>query len=260
MNPPPALRVLIVDDEAPARRRLHEVLADCAAACPTEVVGEANDGFSALTQLERGNIDLVLLDIRMPGMDGIECAGHIQKLGAPPAIIFTTAYDAYACQAFELNAIDYLLKPVRSERLLRALSKAHRLTTVALQALREAHPKARTHLSVSEKGRIVLIPLVEILYLKAELKYVTVRTTTREFLLEESLSRLEEEFGDTFLRIHRNCLVARARVREVGKLPGDDDGHFLRLEGLSEALPVSRRQYSVLRDSLRENSSAHNAS
>lgn len=251
MNPPPALRVLIVDDEAPARRRLRDVLTDCASACPTDIVGEANDGFSALTQVEQGKIDLVLLDIRMPGMDGIECAGHIQKLDAPPAIIFTTAYDAYACQAFELNAIDYLLKPVRSERLLRALSKAHRLSMAALQALREAHPKSRTHLSVSEKGRIVLIPLGDILYLKAELKYVTVRTLTREFLLEESLSRLEEEFGETFLRIHRNCLVARTRIREVGKLPGDDDGHFLRLEGLNESLQVSRRQYSVLRDSMR---------
>ena len=251
MNPLPALRVLIVDDEAPARRRLREVLADCAPTCPTDIAGEANDGFSALTYLERDKIDLVLLDIRMPGMDGIECAGHIQKYASPPAIIFTTAYDTYACQAFELNAIDYLLKPVRSERLQRALSKAHSLSTHTLQALRQAHPKTRTHLSVSEKGRIVLIPLPDILYLKAELKYVTVRTHSREFLLEESLSRLEEEFGETFLRIHRNCLVARARIREVGKLPGDDDGHFLRLEGLSESLQVSRRQYSVLRDSIR---------
>jgi two-component system response regulator AlgR len=251
VRPPNPLRALIVDDEAPARRRLRDVLADCASACPVTVVGEAADGLSALTYLERGDIDLVLLDIRMPGMDGIECASHIQKFDSAPAVIFITAYDAYACQAFELNAIDYLLKPVRAERLLRALEKAHKLSEAAVQSLRAAHPKARTHLSVNEKGRIVLIPLQEILYLKAELKYVTVRTIAREFLLEESLSRLEEEFGETFLRIHRNCLVARARIREVGKLPGADDGHFLRLEGLGEPLLVSRRQYSAFRDRIK---------
>ncbi len=251
MRPPNPLRALIVDDEAPARRRLRDVLADCASACPVTVVGEADDGLSALTYLQQGDIDLVLLDIRMPGMDGIECAGHIQKLDSAPAVIFITAYDSYACQAFELNAIDYLLKPVRAERLLRALEKAHKLSEAAVQALRTAHPKARTHLSVNEKGRIVLIPLEEILYLKAELKYVTIRTNTREFLLEESLSRLEEEFGEHFLRIHRNCLVASARIREVGKLPGADDGHFLRLEGLNEQLLVSRRQYSAFRDRIK---------
>lgn len=249
---PQSLRVLIVDDEAPARRRLREVLADCAGDIALEIVGEAEDGLTALHALENLPADLVLLDIRMPGMDGIECAIHIQKRDAPPAIIFTSAYDAYACQAFDLNAIDYLLKPVRAERLLRALSKAHHLSMAALQSLRETHPKPRTHLSVNEKGRIVLIPLDEILYLKAELKYVTVRTAQREFLLEESLTRLEEEFSETFLRIHRNCLVATARIREVGKAPGRDDGHVLRLIGLDEPLLVSRRQYSAFRERLKQ--------
>ncbi|MHB8915815.1 MAG: LytR/AlgR family response regulator transcription factor [Thiobacillus sp.] len=251
MTQPSPLRVLIVDDEAPARRRLREVLADCASEIALEIVGEAEDGIKALASLETTPVDLVLLDIRMPGMDGIECASHIQKRDQPPAIIFTSAYDAYACQAFDLNAIDYLLKPVRAERLARALSKAHSVSLAALQSLREAHPKARTHLSVNEKGRIVLIPLDEILYLKAELKYVTVRTVQREFLLEESLSRLEEEFGEIFLRIHRNCLVASARIREVGKSPGSDDSHFLRLDGLDENLLVSRRQYSAFRERLK---------
>lgn len=251
MIQPLPLRVLIVDDEAPARRRLREVLTDCASETALEIVGEAEDGLTALDFLAATPIDLVLLDIRMPGMDGIECAGHIQKRDRPPAIIFTSAYDAYACQAFDLNAIDYLLKPVRAERLSRALSKAHSVSLAALQSLRDAHPKARTHLSVNEKGRIVLIPLEEILYLKAELKYVTIRTAQREFLLEESLSRLEEEFGETFLRIHRNCLVASARIREVGKSPGADDSHFLRLDGLDESLLVSRRQYSAFRERLK---------
>jgi two-component system, LytTR family, response regulator AlgR len=245
------LRILIVDDEAPARRRLRDVLADCSDALAVDIVGEADTGLAALTMVQQQTVDAVLLDIRMPGMDGLECAAHLNRLTTPPAIIFSTAYDAYACQAFDLNAVDYLLKPVRADRLVRALTRAHRLNATTLDHLREAHPKARTHLSVNEKGRIVLIPVADILYLKAELKYVTVRTTAREFLIEESLTRLETEFGDAFLRIHRNCLVASARIREIGKLPGDEDGHFLRLGGLDERLMVSRRQYSTLREKIR---------
>lgn len=252
MNAPnPPLRVLIVDDEAPARRRLRDVLVDCADRLPVEVVGEADNGLDALNQVQQQPVDAVLLDIRMPGMDGLECAVHLNQLSAPPAIIFSTAYDAYACQAFDLNAVDYLVKPVRADRLVRAMSRAHRLNAATLDSLRAAHPKARVHLSVNEKGRIVLIPVADILFLRAELKYVTVRTATREFLIEESLTRLEAEFGDAFMRIHRNCLVASGRIREIGKLPGEDDGHFLRLEGLDERLMVSRRQYSVLREKIR---------
>lgn len=247
------LRVLIVDDEAPARRRLRDVLVDCADRLPVEIVGEAENGLEALNQAQQQPVDAVLLDIRMPGMDGLECAVHLNQLSAPPAIIFSTAYDAYACQAFDLNAVDYLVKPVRADRLVRAMSRAHRLNAATLDHLRAAHPKARVHLSVNEKGRIVLIPVVDILFLRAELKYVTVRTATREFLIEESLTRLETEFGDAFMRIHRNCLVASGRIREIGKLPGEDDGHFLRLEGLDERLMVSRRQYSVLREKIRAN-------
>ncbi|HQS99349.1 MAG: DNA-binding response regulator [Hydrogenophilales bacterium 16-64-46] len=252
MNAPnPPLRVLIVDDEAPARRRLRDVLTDCASELPVNIVGEADNGLDALDQVQRQPVDAVLLDIRMPGMDGLECAAHLNRLATPPAIIFSTAYDAYACQAFDLSAVDYLLKPVRADRLVRALSRAHRINSGALDQLREAYPRARTHLSVSEKGRIVLIPVADILYLKAELKYVTVRTALREFLLEESLTRLEEEFAGVFLRIHRNCLAAKNRIREMGKLPGEEDGHFLRLDGLDERLTVSRRQYSSLRETLK---------
>ena len=252
MNAPSLpLRVLIVDDEAPARHRLRDVLADCSAELPVDIIGEADNGLDALNQAQRLPVDAVLLDIRMPGMDGLECAAHLNRLSAPPAIIFSTAFDAYACKAFDLNAVDYLLKPVRADRLVRALSRAHRLNAATLDHLREAHPKARTHLSLNEKGRVVLIPVADILYLKAELKYVTVRTVAREFLIEESLTRLESEFGEAFLRIHRNCLVAGARIREIGKLPGEEDGHFLRLDGLDERLMVSRRQYSVLREKIK---------
>jgi len=249
--PNPPLRVLIVDDEAPARHRLRDVLADCADRLSVDIVGEAENGLDALNQAQQQAVDTVLLDIRMPGMDGLECAAHLNRLDKPPAIIFSTAYETYACQAFDLNAVDYLLKPVRTDRLLRALSRAHSLSDSVLQRLQAAHPKARTHLSVNEKGRIVLIPVTDILYLKAELKYVTVRTAAREFLIEESLTRLENEFDSVFLRIHRNCLVASARIREIGKLPGDEEGHFLQLDGLDERLTVSRRQYSALREALR---------
>lgn len=249
--PPPPLRLLIVDDEAPARRRLREVLDDCSRKLPLEVVGEADNGMDALEHVQREKPDAVLLDIRMPGMDGIEVAQHMQKLPRMPAVIFTTAYDHYACQAFEVNAVDYLMKPVRAERLAAALAKARQINAAVLEALREAHPRARSHLSVAEKGRLKLVPVEDILYFKAELKYVTVKTREQEYLLEESLVKLEAEFGDQFLRIHRNCLVARDKIAQIGKAPGSEEGHYVRLRGHDELLPVSRRQYSQLRGQLR---------
>jgi len=243
-------RILIVDDESLARRRLVDLLGDCTATCPNEVVGEAANGLEALELAAELTPDVVLLDIHMPGMDGIECALHLQTLTPPPAVIFVTAYDSHACQAFDLNAIDYLLKPVRAERLVRALEKAARLAPEKLEGVRRALPGARAHLSVNEKGRIVLVPVGDVVYLKAELKYVTVRTETREYLVEESLARYEAEFPDIFVRIHRNCLVAARRIREIGKLPGDSEGHFVRLDGTDERLAVSRRQYSSLRETI----------
>ena len=245
------LRLLLVDDELPARRRLREVVEDCANTLSLEITGEADSGLSALAEIQRSQPDAVLLDIKMPGMDGIEVAQHLQKVAYPPAVIFTTAYDHYACQAFEVNAVDYLMKPVRANRLATALSKARGLSRTALDALRDAHPKARTHLSLSEKGRLVLIPIEEILYFRAELKYITIKTSTREYLLEESLVRLEAEFGNQFLRIHRNCLVARNKITQIDKASAPEEGHLLRLHGLDELLPVSRRQYALLREALR---------
>ena len=248
---PAPLRLLIVDDEAPARRRLREVLEDCGQDLALQVVGEVDNGMDALEHAEREKPDAVLLDIRMPGMDGIEVAQHMQKLAHTPAVIFTTAYDNYACQAFEVNAVDYLMKPVRAERLAAALTKARHLSLTMLDALRQAHPKARSHLSLSEKGRLKLVPVTDILYFKAELKYVTVRTSEHEYLLEESLVKLEAEFGEQFLRIHRNCLVARDKIDQIGKTHGSEEGHYVRLHGLGEALQVSRRQYSQIRETLR---------
>ncbi len=246
----PALRVLVVDDEAPARNRLRDLLADCAQKMPLEIAGEAANGRQALDMLPACEADIILLDIRMPEIDGIEVAQHIQKLDDPPAVIFTTAYDAYALKAFEVHAVDYLLKPIRLGRLLEALSRARALTPLRLDVLREMKPDARSHLSVNERGRIHLIPVGEIVFLKAELKYVTVRTAAREFLLEESLSRLEQEFSGRFVRIHRNCLVAKEAIRGFERATdADGEGHWaVVLNGVAEKLDVSRRQQHIVRE------------
>lgn len=250
----PALKILIVDDEAPARSRIRELLDDCAVDLHSSIVGEAANGLEALAILEGTPVDVALLDIRMPEMDGIELAGHLQKLAAPPAVIFTTAYDDYALKAFEVNAIDYLLKPIRAERLLAALKKARALTPDSVQALRDAADKPRSHLSVHERGRILLVPVEDIVYLKAELKYVTIRTAEREYLLEESLTRLEQEFAHVFVRIHRNCLVAKECIAGFERTEQENNegelqaGWAVLLKGVAEKLPISRRQYAVVKD------------
>jgi two-component system response regulator AlgR len=244
-------RILIVDDEAPARRRLRELIGDCAAVMPLEVAGEAGDGHEALTALNEHAVDVVLLDIRMPGMDGIELARHLQKLAAPPAIIFTTAYDAYAVKAFELNAIDYLLKPIRAERLALALKKAIANKAVAAANLAQLAPKARTHLSINERGRVVLVPVKDIVFLRAEQKYVTIKTLAREFLLEESLVSLEQEFAQEFVRVHRSALVAKSAIEGFERAAAVEGGeaHWqVMLRGLPERLPVSRRQQHIVRE------------
>ncbi|TMG92650.1 MAG: response regulator transcription factor, partial [Betaproteobacteria bacterium] len=207
------LRIVLVDDEAPARRRLRELLDDCTAALPVLVVGEAGSGREALHLLGTTPADLVLTDIHMPDMDGIELARHLLKLPLPPVLIFTTAYHEHAIAAFEVHAIDYLVKPVRVQRLLSALQKVPRLKPLSDTKLNRLPAAARRFLSVTERSRVVLVPIDEIVYLKAELKYITIRTADREFLLEESLTRLEEEFGPRFVRVHRNCLVAREAIR-----------------------------------------------
>ena len=182
------LKVMLVDDEAPARSRLKELIADCAPLAPAKVVGEAANGREALDLLGSVAADLVLVDIRMPEMSGIEFARHALALESPPAIIFVSAYDEYAIKAFELRALDYLLKPVRRARLLAALERARGLGAPGREALRGLESAPRRHLSVPERGRIRLVPVADILFLKAELKYVTIRTPEQEYLLEESLT------------------------------------------------------------------------
>ncbi len=247
---PQSLRVVIVDDEAPARSRIRDLLEDCAGSFPIELAGEAASGRELLALLEETPADVVLLDIRMPEMDGLEVAQHMLKLPEPPSVIFTTAYNDYALKAFELHAVDYLLKPIRLRRLHDALTRVRAITPLRLDLLQQITPDARTHLSVQERGKVVLIPVPEILYLRAELKYVTIRTAAREYLLEESLSKLEQEFSGQFVRIHRSCLVARAHITGFEKADGDggEARWVATLAGLDEKLPVSRRQQHIVKE------------
>jgi two-component system, LytTR family, response regulator AlgR len=243
------LTVFIVDDEMPARNRLKELLADCGAQFPLQLVGEASNGREALDMLAETPAEVVLMDIRMPQMDGIELARHLHKLDHPPVIIFTTAYDSYAIQAFEQRAIDYLLKPIRLGRLFDALSRARDMVPIRTEVLRELTPEPRSNLSAHERGRVLLIPIDQVIYLRAELKYVTVRTAEREYLIEESLTALEKEYSARFVRIHRNCLVARSFI--VGFEKGGEEGEsgwLMIVKGLEERLPISRRQLSVVKE------------
>ena len=241
------LKVFIVDDEAPARERLKELLGDIAPEVPTSVVGEARHGVEAIERVPASGAELVLLDIKMPGMGGLEAARHLAALEHAPRIVFVTAHDRHAVEAFELNALDYLLKPVRAERLAAALRKA---AAPAPEQLAQAAEAPREYLSVTERNRIVLVPVRDILFLRAEQKYVTLRTRVREYLIEEPLVALEREFAERFVRIHRNCLVARAAIRSFERAPGEEDeAHWLVvLDGIDERLPVSRRQWPMLRD------------
>jgi two-component system response regulator AlgR len=178
-------------------------------------------------------------------MSGIEFARHLQVLERPPAVIFVTAHDQYAVEAFEVNALDYLTKPVRAARLLTALKKATSGVRLSRGVLESIDPAPRRHFSVAERGRVTLVPVADVIYLRAELKYVTLRTREREYLAEESLTQIEQEFGGIFVRIHRNCLVARRWIRgfERGAESEGEVGWSVVLEGLDEKLPVSRRQW-----------------
>lgn len=242
------LRVLLVDDEALSRLRLRTLLGDCVdPVC--SVVGEAATAPAALHWLTLHQADVVLLDIHMPGMDGISFAQALAALPRPPAVVFVTAHAEHAVAAFELDAVDYLTKPVRLERLQQALQKTERTAHMgrALQA-----DLAQGTLLIHDRGRTERIPLGEVLYFKAELKYVTVRTAARSYILDDSLSELETRYAPRFMRIHRNALVARRAVRALEKHYDADEGEgwAVRLDGLSELLMVSRRQVAAVRDAI----------
>ena len=242
------LQVLVVDDEPLARSRLRTLLGDCTA--PTaRVGGEAANATQAMELLRRHPFDAVLLDIRMPGADGLALAQAMRMLENAPAIIFVTAHAEHAVEAFELEAADYLTKPVRLERLQMALLKVERSGFAVRGIQAEAQPEA---LVIQDRGRTERVPLTEVLYFKAELKYVTVRTVARSYILDASLSELEDKYAAQFMRVHRNALVARNAMRALEKHDDPEEGEVwaVRLTGIEEMLAVSRRQLSAVRDAL----------
>jgi two-component system response regulator AlgR len=257
-------RIFIVDDEAPARARLKTLLSDIAAEYPHELVGEAALAQQALVRIDELAPDVVLLDVQMPGMSGIELASHLAQRNTPaPAIIFVTAYDEYALKAFDVHALDYLLKPVRASRLADALRHVGTVRSgvpsqrETIAGVATALNTPRRNFSVQERGRLLLVPVAEVLYLKAEAKYITLRTREREYLLEASLQSLEQEFAATFIRVHRNALVARDAILGVERgtqaVDAESDSERAQeswqviLRGINDRLPISRRQWPAVK-------------
>ena len=239
------MKVILVDDEPIARDRLRQLLADVG---DVDIVAEAGDGIEALHACAAHDPDLVLLDIAMPGVDGLEVARHLAAFEPRPAVVFCTAFDAHALSAFEAQAIDYLVKPVRAERLGAALERV-RTFAAGRQHAETANGAERTHLCARLGGSLRLIPVEEVHYLQAEEKYVVVHHARGRDLIEESLKSLEDEFGERFVRIHRNCLVARHELMELRR---DGDGHVHAVLRHGEhPLEVSRRCLPQLRTQLR---------
>ena len=242
------LRILLVDDETLARSRLRTLLGDCTAPAAV-VVAEATDAVQAMAALQHQAFDAVLLDIHMPGTDGMALARLASSLPQPPAVVFVTAHAGHAVQAFELDAIDYLTKPVRLERLQQALQKIERLVQSKSAKNSEQHEQV---LLIQDRGRTERVPLTEVLYFQAELKYITVRTARRSYILDGSLNELEVRFAGRFMRIHRNALIASRAVRALEKHfdPEEGEGWAVRLNGLDELLAVSRRQLAAVRQAI----------
>jgi two-component system response regulator AlgR len=243
-----SLRILIVDDEPPARERLRSMLVEAGG---FEVAGEAGNGEQALQLVDTLEPDIVLLDVRMPGIDGLEVARHLAMQDEPPAVIFTTAFEEYALEAFESQAVAYLLKPIRAEKLLAALAKANRLTRPQLQQVASAarEPARRSHIGVRGRDGLKLISIDDVMCFHADQKYTTVKHLKGEDLIEDSLKTLEDEFSATFVRIHRNALVNTKYLERIAR---DASGqHFVHLRGMPEALEVSRRMAGDLKDRFR---------
>lgn len=240
------LKVLIVDDEKLARSRMRTLLGDCAAP-PVQVGAEAANAAQAMQLIQHEHFDAVLLDVHMPGADGIALARALQALPRRPAVVFVTAHAEHAVQAFEIEAVDYLTKPVRLERLQLALQKVQRLA-----AAPGAPAAVQESLLIQDRGRTERVPLAEVLYFKAELKYITVRTAARSYILDGSLNELEERYAAQYLRVHRNALVLRHAMRALERHhdPEEGEGWAVRLNGVDELLAVSRRQLAAVREAL----------
>jgi two-component system response regulator AlgR len=248
------LRVLVVDDEALARGRLAALVRECPEPL-CEVAAECANARQAGDWLREHEADAVLLDIQMPGTLGTAFAAELRSMAQPPAVVFVTAHSEHALTAFDLDATDYLTKPVKRDRLFAALQRVAR--RIPARESVAAAAQAGPVLVVSERGRVVRVPLAELLYLRAELKYVTLRTATRTYVLDDSLTDLEQRLAGHVLRIHRNALVARAAVRalERRKLAdaedeGNEIGWAVQVAASDEWLPVSRRQVSAVREAL----------
>lgn len=244
------LRVLIVDDESLARARLRTLLADCRQP-EALAAGEADSAAQAMALAQHQRFDVALLDIHMPGADGLQLAEALRQVPHPPLVVFVTAHPQHAVQAFEVEAVDYLTKPVRLTRLQAALEKVERLLQLQQGLEADAEPD---WLIIAERGRTLRVPLAEVLYLKAELKYITVRTAEARYLLDGSLNQLEDKHPDRFLRIHRNALVARNAIRALVRHHDveEGDGWAVQLAGVDELLMVSRRQLAGVRAALGE--------
>ena len=235
------MKVLVVDDEPLARQRLEQLLGQI------ELVSKvvlASNGQQAIEICQLETPDLVLLDIRMPGIDGLETAQHLSQMNNAPAIIFTTAYDEYALDAFKVSAVDYLLKPVRLEKLAATLEKACQLNRVQLQAIR-GQPSGRSNITAKISGNIKLIPVDEVYYFQADQKYVTVKHKKGETIIEDTLKELQKEFAENFIRVHRNALVAKKFISGIHK---NHQGHtFITIEGCEEEIEISRRHLAQVK-------------
>lgn len=242
------MNVLIIDDEPLARERLNRMVNDLDGYHALEP--GAADGEEALEQVERLKPDIILLDIRMPGLTGLQVAARLCEQETPPAIIFCTAHDEFALEAFKVSAVGYLVKPVRPEALQDALNNARRPNRLQLASLTSASMDSggagRSHISARTRKGIELIPLEKVIYFLADHKYVTLRHEQGEVLLDEPLKTLEDEFGDRFVRIHRNALVNRNRIERLQRTAL---GHFqIFLRGMGgDPLTVSRRHVAGVR-------------
>ncbi len=241
------MKILVVDDEPPARERLMHMLSDMT---DIDTVGEAANGVEAVQMVQTTRPDVVLMDIRMPGMDGLEASRHLSQMEEPPAIIFTTAYSEHALEAFDAHAVGYLVKPIRQERLEESLTKARKLTQAQLATLsRESQSTGRTHICARVRGNLELIPVDEVAYFQADQKYITVRHLKGEVLIEDALKNLESEFDNKLLRIHRNALVNTSYIAGMEK---NRDGRFLiTFKAIEDKLEISRRHVAEVRKFLK---------
>lgn len=241
------MKVLIVDDEPPARDRLQHMISGMD---NMQVCGQAAHGLEAVNMVQATQPDIVLMDIRMPGMDGLEAARHLSEMDEPPAIIFTTAFSEHALEAYDANAVDYLVKPIRQEKLEKSLVKARKLSKAQIVALDiQTNNVGRSHICARVRGNLELISVDNIIYFLADQKYISVRHKDGEVLIEDALKSLESEFESRFLRIHRNALVSTKFITGMEK---QTDARFLvTLQGIEDKLEISRRHVAEVRKFLK---------